>query len=186
MRLEADSPALPSGRRTCYPAAVKERFKHPLVSDLVVIVALVAIAIVGYRYSPQLLPATDHLITAGPDCDLNRGPCRVALPDGASVELAMAPHPIPVVSPIEVDVRITGLPVETLALDFSGTEMNMGFNRIALDDQGGGHWHGTAAIPVCVTGRMNWRATLLIQSGSRQFSVQHDFAAPLGADAHNH
>jgi hypothetical protein len=165
---------------------VKERFKHPLVSDLAVILALIAIAVVGYRYSPQLLPATEHVIAAGPDCNLNVGPCRTALPDGASATLALTPQPVPVVSPFEVEVRIEGLAVDTLALDFAGTEMNMGFNRISLDDQGGGRWHGTAAIPVCVTGRMNWRATLLIKSGSRQFSVQHDFAAPLGAEAHKH
>ena len=163
-----------------------ERFKHPLVSDLLVIVALVAVAVVGYRYSPQLLPASEHVITAGPDCNLNAGPCRVALPDGASAELSLTPRPVPVVSPFDVDVRIQGLPVDTLAVDFAGTDMNMGFNRIALDDQGSGHWHGSAAIPVCVTGRMNWRATLLVKSGSRQFSIQHDFAAPLGAEAHTH
>jgi hypothetical protein len=62
-------------------------------------------------------------------------------------------------------------------VDFAGVSMNMGFNRPALAQAGPGRFAGQAVLPVCVTGRMTWQATVLIDAGSRRIAVPFRFEA---------
>lgn len=158
---------------------MKAIFRHPLAGDAAIVVALLTIAALGYRYSPLVLPPADLAVAAGTDCNLNTAPCRVTLADGGSVELAISPRPIPVVSPLTIEAKLIGIAADTAELDFSGADMEMGYNRVPLAAQGNGRFTATAALPVCVTGRMNWRATLILASGGRRLTVSHDFAAPV-------
>ncbi len=42
--------------------------------------------------------------------------------------------------------------------------MKMGLNRPRLTDGGGGHFEGEANLPVCVTGGMEWEATVIVET----------------------
>jgi hypothetical protein len=159
---------------------VKSPFKHPLAADAAIVAALLLVAALGYRYSPLLMPQADLTVAAGAACNLNIAPCRVVLADGGVVELAITPRPIPVVSPLAIEARLTGVAADTVELDFSGADMEMGYNRITLAAQGDGRFRATTALPVCVTGRMNWRATLIVAGSGRRLAISHDFAAPVG------
>ncbi len=165
-------------------ANMKSLLRNPLLVDAAIVLALLLVAVVGYHYSPLLLPQADLTMTADAACNLNRQACRVPLADGGSVELTILPRPIPVVSPLTIEAKLNGIAGKTVELDFAGVDMQMGHNRVVLSPTGNGVFSSTASLPVCVTGRMNWRATLLIDSGGRHLSVAYDFTAPSEAGSH--
>jgi len=151
-----------------------------ILVDLAIILVLALIAVVGYKYSPLLLPKADLTLAPAAGCDLNEQPCHADLPGGGSIELTLAPRPIPVVKPMRVTVAISGLPVQKVEIDFAGVTMNMGLNRLTLGADGDGRYVGEATIPVCITGRMTWRATLMLETDSQRIAVPFLFDAPIG------
>jgi len=148
-----------------------------LLVDSAMILALILIGVVGYKVSPLLMPKAD--VTANPDagCDLQKMGCTVSLPAGGKVGFALTPRPIPVLAPLEMRVDLEGVSADKVAVDFAGVSMNMGFNRPALAALGAGHFTGQATLPVCVTGRMTWQATLLIETGRTRIAVPFRFDA---------
>lgn len=153
--------------------------KRPILVDLTIILVLAAIAAIGYRFSPLLLPKADVTVAAEPGCDLHRHSCRAALPDGGAIELSITPRPIPVVRPLEVEATLSGLTADKVELDFAGATMNMGYNRVTLQPSQPGRYSGQATLPVCVTGRMAWVATLIVESGRRRIAIPFHFEAPV-------
>lgn len=149
-----------------------------LLVDGAIIAALALIAVLGYKYSPLLLPKADLTLTPPAGCDLNRQACAVEVPGGGRIELTIAPHPIPVIKPLQATVTFTGLAPDKVELDFAGVVMDMGFNRMTLTPAGEGRYVGETTIPVCVTGRMLWRATLVVESARRRIAVPFQFEAP--------
>ncbi len=141
------------------------------------ILALILIGVVGYKLSPLLMPHADVTATPDPGCDLHAAPCRAALPQGGKLRFALAPRPIPVAAPLEMRVEIEGVDAERVAVDFAGVTMNMGFNRPALSRVAPGRFAGQATLPVCVTGRMTWQATVLVETGRTRIAVPFRFDA---------
>ena len=133
---------------------------------------------VGYKLSP-LAPAQAELTIAPlPGCDLNTRACAAELPAGGHLELSITPRPIPLVKPLQLIVRLSGMAADKLEIDFAGHSMNMGYNRQALVADGDGGYRGDAMLPVCVTGRMVWQATLLIDSARQKIAIPFLFEAP--------
>jgi hypothetical protein len=60
--------------------------------------------------------------------------------------------------------------------------MDMGYNRLPLTRNSSGAYSAQAALPVCITGRMEWRATLLLDDGRRRITIPFLFVAPSGGD----
>jgi hypothetical protein len=67
-----------------------------------------------------------------------------------------------------------------VSLDFAGVAMDMGLNRVTLVPSADGRFVGETTIPVCVTGRMLWRATLVVEADRRRIAVPFLFEAPTG------
>ncbi len=143
---------------------------------LAMIALLVGIAGAGYYWSPLLLPKAD--VTAKPPegCDLQRQACAAVLADGARIELSIAPRPIPILTPLRVEVLVTGLQAGKVEVDFAGETMNMGYNRIELAATGNGRHAGEASLPVCVSGGMNWVVTVQVESGRQRIAVPYRVA----------
>jgi hypothetical protein len=154
--------------------------KRSLFVDLAIIAALGLIAFLGYRYSPLLLPKADLTLTPVPGCDLNQAACTAEMAGGGRVELAIAPHPIPVIRPLKATVSLTGMTASKVEVDFAGVAMDMGLNRITLLPAGNGSYAGETTIPVCVTGRMLWRATVVVETDRQRIAVPFQFEAPTG------
>lgn len=150
-----------------------------ILADLAIILALAAIGVVGYQYSPLLLPKADLTLEPVAGCDLHRQACHADVPGGGRIELSIAPQPIPVVKPMQVTVSTTGLAARQVDLDFAGVAMNMGFNRLTLAASGQHSYTGEATIPVCITGRMTWRATVMVETDRQRIAVPFLFDAPL-------
>lgn len=156
------------------------REKRSFLADAAILLALALIAVVGYKYSPLLLPKADLTLTPTAGCDLNRQTCGAPLPGGGIIELAIEPRPIPVVKPMKVTVTVSGATATRVEIDFAGVSMNMGYNRLELTPTAEGRYAGEATIPVCVTGRMGWRATLMIETATQRIAVPFVFDAPVG------
>jgi hypothetical protein len=148
-----------------------------LLVDSAMILTLILIGIVGYKLSPLLLPRAD--VTAMPTgaCDLNADACHAALPQGGQLHFTIVPHPVPVTAPFTMQVALEGQTSDRVAVDFAGVTMNMGFNRPSLTRVSDGHYEGQATLPVCVTGRMTWQATVLVESGRTRIAVPFRFDA---------
>lgn len=148
-----------------------------ILIDTIGILLIALVVVVGYKYSPLLLPKADVVVQPDPACDLQRQACRVQLPAGGSVELAMGTRPVPMVKPFVVEVKAAGFSPQRIEVDFAGIDMNMGLNRPELVARGDGLFSGEATLPVCITGAMDWQATVLIENGSERIAIPYRFSS---------
>ena len=141
------------------------------------VLTLVLIGALGYKAWPLLFPRPQEQVAWDPACDLRVGPCESALPGGGRVSLEIAPSNIPTVQPLQLHVRLRG-PVPTVprvVVDFTGVDMNMGFNRVELQPQGDGGFAGEGMLPVCVRMRMQWQARVLLETERGLVSADYRF-----------
>ncbi|WP_126444360.1 hypothetical protein [Sulfuricystis multivorans] len=141
------------------------------------ILALILIGAIGYKLSPLLLPKADLFVQPDVGCDLHRTPCTARLPGGGRLSFSLSPRPIPVARPLEVEVALEGLDAERVKVDFAGVEMSMGYNRPTLRAITAQRHLGQATLPVCVTGRMLWQATVLVETDGKRIAVPFRFEA---------
>ncbi len=148
-----------------------------ILTDIIGILLIALIGVVGYKLSPLLLPKSDVTVQPTPGCDLHHQACGADLPGGGRVELSFATRPIPMVTPFQVMVQVKDVVVRQVEVDFAGVDMNMGLNRPRLADQGQGRFAGEASLPVCVTGAMDWQATVLLETDKERIAVPFRFAS---------
>jgi hypothetical protein len=105
------------------------------------------------------------------------------LPEGRQLQFSLAPQPLEVMVPLAmtVDIDSQGIPVDRVSVDFAGVDMNMGFNRpelvrVAAPVTNRERFIGPVTLPICVTGRMLWQATVLVESGRKRIAVPFRFA----------
>ncbi|MFW5454321.1 hypothetical protein [Thioalkalivibrio sulfidiphilus] len=143
--------------------------------------ALILLVLLAWLLQPRLAALLSDgdqppawLAEADGDCDLHAGPCRVSLEGGGWVELEIEPRPIRMLYPFTIEVRHEGVAAETVAVDFSGKEMEMGFNRPRLQQVETGVFRGDGLLPMCVLQRMTWRVQVLMDgAGGRGVAVYH-------------
>ena len=143
------------------------------LSTLAMLGLLLGIAVAGHYFSPLLLPKADVQAQPDPGCDLQRQACATRLADGGRIELSILPRPIPILTPLKVEVAISGLLARKVEVDFAGETMNMGYNRIALVPAEGGRFGGEAWLPVCVSGPMSWVVTVVVETDRKLISVPY-------------
>ena len=148
------------------------------LANLALVLALACAVTLGYKLSPLLQASAEQTVEPVAGCDLNAQACAAELPGGGRLELSITPRPIPVVKPLQVSVHLVGMTAETIEIDFAGVSMDMGYHRQRLAGDGHGEFSGAAMLPVCITGRMAWRATLLIENGRQRIAVPFVFDAP--------
>jgi hypothetical protein len=151
--------------------------RKSLLVDSAMILALILIGAIGYKLSPLLLPKADHFVAPDPDCDLQRTACTATLPGGARLIFSLTPRPIPVATPLTIDVKLEGLVAQRVKVDFAGVEMSMGYLRPQLKAVTSSHFVGEATLPVCVTGRMLWQATVLVETNDQRIGAPFRFEA---------
>ncbi len=148
-----------------------------ILIDVIGMLLIALVVVVGYKLSPLLLPKADVVVQPDPACNLQRQACAVTLPSGGAVELAMGTRPVPMVKPFEVLVTTSGFAPARVEVDFAGIDMNMGLNRPELAIRGGGRFAAQVTLPVCITGQMDWQATVLIDTGSERIAIPYRFSS---------
>lgn len=147
-----------------------------LLVDILILLALIVLGATGYKLAPLLTPQTDVSLPMS-TCDLGQTPCTIALPGGGQVEVAISPHPIPSLKPLKFLAIASGAEVRKIEMDFTGVDMKMGYNRPLLENLGDGRFSGQASLPVCITGKMPWEVTVLIESGRTVIAAPFRFEA---------
>lgn len=153
--------------------------------DLAGFLLIALILLVGYKLSPLLLPKADITLLPDPSCDIQRGPCALDLPDGGRLVLSLGDGPVPVLKPVPIDVQVNGLQPSKVEVDFAGVDMNMGLNRTELSASKPGNFTGSATLPVCVTGRMDWRATVMVETGRQRIAIPFVFESVSAPGEHD-
>lgn len=146
-----------------------------ILIDLIGLELMALIVVVGYKFSPVLLPKVDVVVQPDPACNLQVQACKVTLPGGGEIELNLGGQPVPLVKPFAFEVRAKDLAPSRIEVDFAGIDMNMGLNRPELKAQGG-RFTGETTLPVCITGLMDWQATVLVETGKERIAIPYRFA----------
>jgi hypothetical protein len=149
-----------------FPMVDRRNF-YPSVA---IIVAMLAAATAGYLW----LPRADVPLPLVEGCRLDRQVCSAALPGGGRIEMALEPRPVPASGPMRVIVAVEGAQPDGVEVGFQGVDMNMGLHRLPLVAANGRHV-GETTLPVCVTGRMVWQATVLLAIGRKNITVPFRF-----------
>lgn len=150
------------------------------VSNKSLIVAIAALALaIGAAVAAKFLLAPPGEVTAtaplNTNCDLQKGPCSSDLPGGGRVELTITPRPIPLLEPLRLSVKVQGMEARTVEIDFTGVDMNMGYNRPQLQRDDNGRFSGQTTLPVCITGRMAWQAVVVVTNSKAKVAAPFRF-----------
>ena len=148
-----------------------------ILIDAIGFLLIALVVVVGYKLSPLLLPKADVSVFPDVHCDLHQQACGVDLPGGGRVELSVGTRPIPMVKPFRVEVKVIGAEANLVEVDFAGIDMNMGLNRPQLLPLGGGVFAAEATLPVCITGLMEWQATVLLDVGKQSIAIPYRFTS---------
>lgn len=146
-----------------------------LLLDAAILLALAVLGVVGYKLAPLFNPKTDIALPMSA-CDLARQACVATLPDGGQLEFSIEPRPIPSLKPLKLQATLKGTEARKIEVDFAGTDMKMGYNRPALE-LSDGRFGGQANLPVCITGKMSWDATVLVETSKALVAVPFRFEA---------
>ncbi|MBX3648905.1 MAG: hypothetical protein KF766_14655 [Rhodocyclaceae bacterium] len=143
--------------------------------SLAAMLAMLAAAAIGYLW----LPRADVSLPLVEGCRLDRQACASSLPGGGRVVVALeAADASP--SPMRISVSVDGAQADHVEVGFQGVDMNMGLHVLQLAPAGEGRFAGETTLPVCVTGRMIWQATVLLQVGRKDISVPFRFESGHG------
>jgi hypothetical protein len=123
-------------------------------------IALASVA--AYKALPLLNPNIGDVAPLDASCDLRAGPCTSILSDGGRVSFAIKTEGIPLVKPLDLEVKLDGIEASKVEVDFIGLGMEMGFNRPQLKATDVGQYVGTGMLPVCIRAAMEWEARVLI------------------------
>lgn len=96
-------------------------------------------------------------------CDLRLGCTALADQRRVTLQLRGVPHAN---QPLRFELQLQGFVPQKVELDLQGVEMFMGHNRYALSPVAPGRYQAELELPVCTTGRMQWRARVLLDSGN--------------------
>jgi hypothetical protein len=149
------------------------QLKHRLLIDALVILSIALVGVVAYKMQAR----SDLGLPLDKTCLLHRQPCTATLPGGGQIEVSITPRPIPTVQPVKVAVTARGIEPSKVEVDFAGIGMDMGYNRPELSRQPDGSFAGQATLPVCVSGKMLWQATVMLETGTGPVSAPFQFEA---------
>lgn len=141
-----------------------------LVIGLLVIVLLGA---AGAYLQKLLTQDSSDIVTilTNQNCDLNQQVCRTVMgKKNIAFDLS---KPVKYLQKFDMkftEKNFTG--IEKIIVDFSMRDMQMGINRFELNKTTiPGVWQGTGILPVCVSGRKDWVASIYLQMDSANYKV---------------
>jgi hypothetical protein len=142
--------------------------------SIVIMLILAILAVIGHRLSPRLHTSADQTLPMSA-CNPGLQTCTAALPGGGQLALSIEPRPIRPLQPFNVSAEITVFKADKVEIDFAGSNMEMGYNRPELAGRSG-RFIGQAVLPVCITGSMEWTATVLITAENQRVAIPFQFA----------
>ncbi len=148
-----------------------------LPRSYLVLIVLVGLLLAGfslnYLTTETELPIQRYVFDLS--CDLRAGPCETQLSEENKVSFSVTPRSLPLLQPLQLEVRLQGGSAEKVVVDINGVGMNMGLNRVELQTQGNGLYRGNTSLSVCVRDLMAWEAKVLLRQTDRILEVPFRF-----------
>ena len=136
---------------------------------------LTLLAVAGFKLWPMINPQVVTTLPFDPGCDLQSGPCVTEMPNGERVTLSIEPRPIPLVEPLQFQVKLDGVEADKVFVDVQGLGMNMGINRPQLQQQSAEQFSGEGMLPVCIRNSMEWEVKVLMETEKGTIAVPFRF-----------
>ncbi|MEN6587737.1 MAG: hypothetical protein ABFE02_16985 [Sulfuricella sp.] len=155
------------------PVAPRASDRCPLCALVGALAAALALAILAKTLF--LVPRGPTLLALDETCSISSETCALPLPGGGRLEFALGPRPVRLLSPLKLEIRVSGSNARALEVDFTGVNTPMAFNRAYLIPSGNRVYGAQTALPVCATGRMVWLATVLLENGERRMLAPFRF-----------
>jgi len=145
------------------------------------VVALVAVFFQwrgGGYYGDDKRPVyQEHVLKTDAGCDVARQPCTARL-DKVAIVLTFSEQPSGLkVFPVQVSIKGLKQPqTAKLSLTFSMKGMDMGQVRQLLKwNKEKQYWQGQSILPICSTGRRDWRVSLELMSDKTIYLADFSF-----------
>jgi len=145
--------------------------------NIVIGLVLVALLMFAGSYLEKLLNQGDGqkdkyvLMKTTSPCDLNSQACMANI-EQRSVRLRFK-QTVKYLTRFDVEVVTDGFAsseIEAMSIDFSMLDMTMGINRFSLKRTDKKDvWQGMAILPVCITGRSDWRVKLYLANSQTDY-----------------
>ena len=149
--------------------------KKPLIL-LIVFLGSVAVAYLFVSNNEVEQKPRQVLELLDMNCNPATAVCAAAKQD-VSVELFF-PKRVQYLKPFKMQVRSNGInnsTIETVHVDYTMVGMDMGLNRFSLlpvtDDKGQQSYEGEGILPVCVSGRVDWLATVNVITADKVYEA---------------
>ncbi len=101
-------------------------------------------------------------ILQDPDCDLHVKPCTIQTSRGEVFTLTITPNSIPLMKPLTLSLKFSGIDIQSLEGKIFATNMDMGIHPITLKKSTSNSLEGVVTLPTCLVGNMKWRAEFLL------------------------
>jgi len=143
------------------------------------IIAVLVLFVTGFLLQKlPLLQNTNEAEIIPSDCDLRQGGCEILLGDYRGI-FSILPNDFQVLQPLQLALKpLNGSVVnfEQVSVEFEGINMDMGYNRVFLEEQGSQTYQAKAMLPSCTADTMFWLIHLIIKDSSGtsdfQFNLQ--------------
>ncbi len=146
---------------------------------LLVLVLGLVLGVLAIQLPDWLRPADDGiplptitLPAADPACDPSQTLCSAG--DGERRLALRLQGPVTGLRPFRVELVAAGMKVREAQLEFTMPDMDMGQNRYRLLPEGNG-WVGLVTLPICTTGRSDWRVTVRVLGDEQQWEAGFRF-----------
>ena len=143
------------------------------------IIAVLVLFVTGFLLQklPILQTSAEAEIVSS-DCDLRQGGCEILLGDYRGI-FSILPNDFQVLQPLRLELKSQNRSVsnfEQVSVEFEGINMDMGYNRVFLEEQGSQSYQAKAMLPACTADTMFWLIHLIIKDSSGttdfQFNLQ--------------
>ena len=161
--------------RAALPVSATGASRHRPLYVIVLAVLLGGFAyLLGMSWT-QLFPPPLFSAQATNDCDLRISACEANFQEGRSIRLDIQPRGLPPSQPLRATVDTRGFDADTVAIEFSGVDMNMGLIRNELAARNKRSFAGDTVLPICIRRSMIWRATVTAVGAQGIHKATFDF-----------
>lgn len=116
-----------------------------------------------------------HRVTSDSSCNIGVRECVTKLPGGGTLRFEVSPKGIPLMEPLTVQVELEEIAADGVQVDIKGLNMEMGINRIRLEEVGPHLWRGGTVLPVCAMRLMQWEASVWLEVAGEVLAIPHRF-----------
>ena len=120
------------------------------------------------HFAPNSNLPNIHLIENRQRCDLQKTQCNFHLPSNSQFNVSFSAKNIKANQLTEIILEGEDKDYVPFAIDFNGSEMEMGYNRPALKKEKSGKYKGSFILPTCSTATFSWRAIILYKNNENE------------------